>query len=110
MERISIGELEELILLCVSALSDDAYGVSIRKMLSDRAGRDVTLGTVHASLHRLEKKGLLTSRMGGATEQRGGRRKRLYSITGAGLAAVGQAREARINIRSLLPSLHPLRQ
>lgn len=105
MDRISIGELEELVLLSVAALSEEAYGVTIRKVLLERAERDVTLGTVHASLHRLEKKGLLGSRLGGATDKRGGRRKRLYVVTGTGLAAIEQARDARMNIRSLNPAL-----
>ncbi len=108
MERNSIGELEELVLLAVSALPDEAYGVTVRRLLKERAERDVTLGTVHSTLHRLEDKGLLKSELGGATGKRGGRRKRLYSVTGGGVAAVADSRASRENIRRLIPRIHPL--
>lgn len=108
MERTSIGELEELVLLAVSALPDEAYGVTVRRLLKERAERDVTLGTVHSTLHRLEDKGLLRSELGGATGKRGGRRKRLYTITSTGVAAAAESRAARDSIRRIIPHPHPL--
>ena len=82
-----LGELEQLVLLAVLRTDGEAYGVPIRAALVDRAGRDVTLGSVYNALARLEEKGLVTSAVGEPTPERGGRRKRLYAATTAGRAA-----------------------
>jgi DNA-binding PadR family transcriptional regulator len=82
-----LGELEQLVLLAVLRTDGEAYGVPIRAALVDRAGRDVTLGSVYNALARLEEKGLVTSAVGEPTAERGGRRKRLYAATTAGRAA-----------------------
>ena len=82
-----LGELEQLVLLAVLRADGVAYGVPIRAALVDRAGRDVTLGSVYNALARLEEKGLVTSAVGEPTAERGGRRKRLYAATTAGRAA-----------------------
>lgn len=100
MERASIGEFEELCLLCVGVLDDDAYGVTIQAELANRTSRNITISTIHSTLIRLEKKGFLRSTMGGATESRGGRTKRLFELTADGKKAILTARDIRNNIWS----------
>ena len=84
MKGSHLGELEELILLTVGSLYEEAYGVAVMDELRQKAGRDMNISAVHAVLRRLEEKGLLKSSMGGATNERGGRRKRLFSLTREG--------------------------
>jgi len=93
--RIYLGELEELILLMVALLNKEAYGVSITEELKKQAGRDISISAVHAVLHRLEEKGFVKSRMGGASQERGGRRKRLFNITAYGRHALEEVRDTR---------------
>jgi PadR family transcriptional regulator PadR len=95
MSRLYLGELEELVLLMVALLNKEAYGVSIAAELKNTAGRDITISAIHAVLHRLEDKGFVTSKMGGASAERGGRRKRLFSITAYGRQAIEEHRDAR---------------
>ena len=80
----NLGELEQLILLAILRLRDDAYGVTIRAELADRTGRTVAPGAMYTALERLEIKGLIASRMGDPTPQRGGRAKRHVRVTAAG--------------------------
>src|SRR6185295_5908826 len=87
----NLGELEQLILLAILRLGDDAYGVTIRAELSGRAGRAVAPGALYTALERLETKGLVTSRMGDPTPQRGGRSKRYVRVSSAGLQALRRA-------------------
>lgn len=103
--RIYLGELEELILLMVALLNKEAYGVSIAEELKKQAGRDITISAIHAVLHRLEEKGFVKSRMGGASAERGGRRKRLFSITAYGRNALEEVRDTRTAIWSLIVKL-----
>lgn len=100
--RIYLGELEELILLMVALLNKDAYGVSIAEQLKAQARRDVSISAIHAVLHRLEVKGFVKSRMGGASQERGGRRKRLFSITSYGRNALEELRDTRDLIWNLI--------
>jgi DNA-binding PadR family transcriptional regulator len=90
-----IGEFEELLLLAIRGLGEETYGVPIQRHLSKATGRPVSMGAVYATLDRLEHKGLVTSAFGAATPERGGKRKRLYSITPAGMRAVRDARKLR---------------
>ena len=90
----NLGELEQLILLAVLRLDDDAYGVTIRAELSKRAGRAVAPGALYTALERLETKGLVASRMGDPTPQRGGRAKRYVKVTSAGLESLKRAHRA----------------
>lgn len=103
MKRVGIGEFEELVLLAVAGLDGGAYGLNVRTLLKDEAHRTVSLGAVHATLYRLEGKGYLKSELAGATEQRGGRRKRLFQLTGSGVAALDAARQSRERLRALIP-------
>ncbi|MBA4056410.1 MAG: PadR family transcriptional regulator [Marivirga sp.] len=93
--RIYLGELEELVLLMVALLNKEAYGVSITEELQKQAGRTLSISAVHAVLHRLEEKGFVKSKMGGASAERGGRRKRLFSITTYGRTALEELRDTR---------------
>ena len=85
---VNLGEFEQLILLAILRRRDDAYGVTIRAELADRAGRTVAPGALYTALERLETKGLITSRMSEPTSQRGGRAKRLVTVTAAGVKAL----------------------
>ena len=88
MKGTSLGEFEELVLLCVGILFDDAYGLAITDEIQKQTGRNLMISAVHKALVRLEDKGYLKSRMGGATETRGGREKRLYTLTAAGKTVI----------------------
>ncbi len=101
-QRIYLGELEELILLMVALLNKEAYGVSITEELKKQAGREISISAAHAVLHRLEEKGFVKSRMGGASAERGGRRKRLFSITAYGRNALEELRDTRTTIWQLI--------
>ena len=105
--RIYLGELEELILLMVALLNKDAYGVSITDELKKQAGREITISAAHAALHRLEEKGFVKSKMGGASQERGGRRKRLFSITTYGRNALEELRETRNVIWDMITKASP---
>jgi PadR family transcriptional regulator, regulatory protein PadR len=102
MSRIYLGELEELVLLMVALLNKEAYGVAIVDELRNTTGRDITISAIHAVLHRLEEKGFVTSKMGGASAERGGRRKRLFSITAYGRQAIHEHRDTRELIWSMI--------
>jgi DNA-binding PadR family transcriptional regulator len=100
--RIYLGELEELILLIVALLNRDAYGVSIAEELKKQASREISISAIHAVLHRLEEKGFVRSKMGGASAERGGRRKRLFSITSYGRQSLEELRDTRNLIWDLI--------
>ena len=105
MGKEFLGEFEELVLTMVGILQDDAYGNAIVTEIKDRVGREVNLSAVHVTLYRLEDKGLVKSQMGGATSSRGGRRKRMFTITNAGLAMLRAMKEARMDLWKLIPQL-----
>ena len=89
-----LGELEQVVLLATIRLGDDAYGVAIQAAIEKATGRDLTLGTIHKTLVRLEAKGLVASRMGAAEPVRGGRAKRFYKVSAPGLRALRAAMTA----------------
>jgi PadR family transcriptional regulator PadR len=93
-----LASLEELVVLAVKALTNEAYGVSVQDMLG-RAGYPTSLGAVYATLDRLEQKGYVKSTLGAATAERGGRRKRLFQPTRSGLAALASTHETRSCLR-----------
>jgi len=106
MSKQHLGELEELILLLIIMLEpDDAYGLEIRRALKEHAARTITIGAVHGTVNRLEKKGLVKSQLGGATEERGGRRKRLFTITAHGKSVLQQSRDVKVNLWQQIPEL-----
>ena len=103
MKGTNLGEFEELVLLVVGVLFDEAYGVAIQQELEDRCGRAATLSTIHVALHRLEEKGYLESRFDGATNERGGRRKLLFRVTRSGQQALANAKEMRNGLWKAIP-------
>ncbi|WP_416864440.1 MAG: PadR family transcriptional regulator [Imperialibacter sp.] len=105
MEKEYIGELEELVLLLIVMLKEDAYGLAIRKALREQAGRTVTIGAVHGTVNRLESKGFIESRLGGATEARGGRHKRIFSLTASGKKVLERSRDVKVNLWMQIPEL-----
>lgn len=105
MAKEFLGEFEELVLTMVAALQDDAYGAAIAEEIETRLDREVNLSAVHVTLYRLEDKGYIKSNMGGATNERGGRRKRIYTITSAGIAILRAMKEARIDLWKMVPQL-----
>lgn len=100
-----LGEFEELILTMVLILEDDAYGNTIVKAIKDHQKREVNLSSVHITLYRLEEKGYLESAMGGATKERGGRKKRYFKITNTGKLLLQEMKDARTNLWKLTPQL-----
>ena len=90
-----ISSQEEIVLLAVGSLQPDAYAYALKKEIKEGAGHSWSLGTIHTMLYRLENKGLLRSAMGGATGKRGGRSKRLYSLTTKGYGMVDEIRQMR---------------
>lgn len=105
MKGTNLGEFEELVLLTVASLLDEAYSVAICDELEKRTKRSVKLGVVHAVLNRLEEKGLAKSKLGEATSTRGGKRKRYYAVTNTGKAALIRAKEVRDDLWSTIPHL-----
>ncbi len=105
MKGTNLGEFEELVLLTIAALVNDAYSVAICDELEKSTGRSAKLGVVHAVLNRLEEKGLVKSKLGEATSTRGGKRKRFYSITNGGKAALIKSKELRDELWSKIPDL-----
>jgi PadR family transcriptional regulator PadR len=93
-----LGLFEQVVLLGIVRLKDEAYGRAILAEVQARLQREVTAGAIYATLDRLEAKGLTSSRLGNGTPQRGGRARRFYSIESAGLRALDQSRTATINI------------
>ena len=89
-----LGEFEQLVLLALLRLGDDAYGVTIRDTLQRRAGRVASFGAIHSTLRRLEAKGLVSSSLGEPSPVRGGRAKKFVAVTRRGKAALHEARHA----------------
>ena len=104
MKRVYLGEFEEVVLLVVAMLEDDAYGVKITHEIIQQTNRSVRLNQVHASLHRLEEKGMIISKMSDPTPERGGRRKRIFTITAFGRQTLSEMKEVRVHLWNLLPS------
>jgi PadR family transcriptional regulator, regulatory protein PadR len=105
MKGTNLGEFEELVLLTIAALVNDAYSVAICDELEKNTGRSAKLGVVHSVLNRLEDKGLVKSKLGEATNARGGKRKRYYTITSSGKAALIKAKELRDQLWSMIPEI-----
>jgi len=102
-----LGRTEEIILLTVWRLQNEAYGVSIRNELNSRTGKDWSLGAIYAPLHRLEQKELVQTRLGDPGSKRGGRRTVLYSLTSKGKEALRDLREVQNSLWTGLISLDP---
>lgn len=103
MKGTNLGEFEELVLLITASLGKDAYTVSITDELEAKTGRKVVLSVAHSALHRLEKKGYVKSKLEGATQQRGGRRKRVFTITKSGMSVLTTVKSQRDELWQLIP-------
>lgn len=93
-----LGEFEQFVLLSILKLSENAYGSAIRQLLAEAVKRDVTIGALYTTLERLEKKGLLTSKMGEVTPERGGRAKKYFKLTAQGHRALKRSKDALTNM------------
>jgi PadR family transcriptional regulator PadR len=98
MRKTYIGELEEVVLLVTVVLDGQAYGVAITQEIERQLNRKISVSAVHSTLHRLANKGFVTSHMGGATEDRGGRRKRFFKITSAGSQILQEIQSVRSHL------------
>lgn len=103
MRRTYLGEFEEVVLLMIAILDGQAYGVTVSQEIEQHTGRVVTFGAVHNTLIRLEEKGFVTSELGGATAERGGRRKRLFKVTALGKTALADIQQLRNKLWKLMP-------
>ena len=102
MKGERLGEFEEVVLLAAYGLDNEAYGVTIQQHIETSIGRNTTIGAVYAALDRLERKGYLSSRIGGSTNERGGRRKRFFALTRSGVDALEAMRADREHMWSLV--------
>lgn len=102
MKRTYLGEFEEIVLLTVAVIDGDAYGVALMHEIITQTGRDLRLNQVHAALVRLEEKGMVKSTMGLPTAERGGRRKKLYSVTTLGQRTLQEIQQVRESFWSRL--------
>jgi DNA-binding PadR family transcriptional regulator len=98
MSRSALGGLEHLVLLALVRLGEESYGVPILEEIATRTGRSVSRAAVYIALRRLEAKGLLRSRLGEATPERGGRAKRYFRITRGGLRPLQTSRAALVRM------------
>jgi PadR family transcriptional regulator PadR len=104
-DRSYLGEFELMILLAVIHLREEAYGVPISRELEAHRGRDVSVGSVYAALERMETKGLVSSSLGDPTPERGGKAKRYFRVTQAGLRQVHETRRVLSKLWHALPEL-----
>lgn len=105
MKRAFLGELEEVVLLTVAALQETAYCALITQTIDQQMTRPISFPTVHTTLQRLTEKGFVSSQMGGATAERGGRQKRLFTVTAAGQRALIECRHVRNQLWEQIPTL-----
>ena len=105
MKPHTLGEFEELVLLMVAALHDEAYGVSILENLEENLEKKLNISAVHVALKRMEDKGFVKSRFGGITEDRGGRRKKFYVITALGKRMLDEQYALRTNLYAQIPKI-----
>ncbi|MDR7131461.1 DNA-binding PadR family transcriptional regulator [Algoriphagus sp. 4150] len=101
--RTYLGELEELILLTVGVLYPEAYGVSVMDEIKIQADRSLNISSIHSVLIRLEEKGFLKSHMSEPREERGGRRKRIFTLTAAGKTVLDESQALRNQLYSMIP-------
>lgn len=107
MKRTYLGEFEEIVLLAVAAMEEQAYGVVLMKVIIEQTSREVRLNQVHSALQRLEEKGMVKSEMGEPTAERGGRRKRLFKVTAFGQRTLHEIQQVRVSFWSRI--LNPLK-
>lgn len=103
------GEFEQLVLLAVLRLEADAYGATIRRLIEEGTGRTISIGAIYTTLERLQGKGFVRARVGDPTPERGGRRRKIYTLAPGGRDALAHAYESWSNMtRGLRPKLEAL--
>jgi PadR family transcriptional regulator len=107
MKETRLGEFEEVILLLVGILGEEAYAFRIAEEFESQTSRSSSIGAVHSTLTRLEDKGFLTSEMGKSTPERGGRRKRIYTITAYGRRVLKVSRDFKVSLWNQYPAFAP---
>lgn len=104
MKKYPLGEFEEIVLLTVAVLNDQAYGFSIKEEIADRLGRSVSIGALQSALIRMQEKGYLTSRKGEGSTARGGRPKMYFNITTHGMRALDYNKNVRLDLWNAIPN------
>lgn len=105
MKKYQLGEFEEVVILTIGVLYNEAYGVSIRKDIESRLNRKVSMGALHTALRRLEDKGYIKSHDGEGGEERAGRPKRYFQITALGKRAMEYTRATRDDLWRAIPKM-----
>ncbi|NBW35955.1 MAG: PadR family transcriptional regulator [Cytophagia bacterium] len=105
MKKTKLGEFEELVLLAVAALQQEAYGVEIKRELESRLKEKLSVGSIQSALKRMEEKGFLTSEFGEATQKRGGKRKRIYTTTSYAHKVLKEMKDIRAGLWEAMPEL-----
>ncbi len=105
MKKTKLGEFEELVLLTVAGLQEEAYGVEIKRELEGRLKAKLSVGSIQSALKRMEQKGFLTSVFGDATQKRGGKRKRIYSTTSYAHRILAEMKDIRAGLWDSIPKL-----
>ena len=105
MKKVQLGEFEEVVLLTVAVLYDEAYGVAIKQEIEERLDRSVSVGALQSALRRMENKGFLQSRLGESTRVRGGKRKRYFTVTPYGKQALTEVKESRLQLWQAIPKV-----
>ncbi len=101
--RNNLGEFEEIVMLTIGVLGDDAYGLAIKTEIEKRLKRSVSMGALHTGLYRLEEKGFLLSWLGEATNIRGGKPKRFFEVTAKGQRVLKETMESRMGLWKAIP-------
>jgi PadR family transcriptional regulator PadR len=110
MKKTKLGEFEELVLLTVASLQQEAYGVEIKRELEERLKDTLSVGSIQSALKRMEVKGFLTSEFGEATDKRGGKRKRIYTATAQAHKVLREMRDIRSGLWNSIPKLAHLKR
>lgn len=105
MKGTHLGEFEEVVVLSVAILGENAYGIAIKEEIRRRLKRNPSIGALHAAFNRLEEKGFLESREGETTPERGGRKRRYYKVTRSGSKAVQRVKDLREEMWSSIKDL-----
>ncbi|MEQ9375278.1 MAG: helix-turn-helix transcriptional regulator [Imperialibacter sp.] len=103
-KRNNLGEFEEIVMLTIGVLGEEAYGLAIKMEIEKRLERSVSMGALHTGLYRLEEKGYLESRLGEATKVRGGKPKRFFRVTASGQRVLKEAMEDRQKLWKDIPA------
>ncbi len=106
MKGTNLGEFQEVVMLSIMILGENAYGVTIQSEIQKRMNRNISRGALHTALTRLDEKGYIQSQQGDPTPERGGRRKRYYEVTASGISALKESKELKQQMWELIPILN----